>query len=124
MKLFIFLLLTIGFYACSSQNSYDKSLPMCNVATDLEKHDGKQIYVEGTLRIPKRKRHLTRLELTDSTQIVLGFFKTKLDKCLNKQKIRIRGIIFYKKEIPDKYELFSRMDLPYLLDIESIKEIK
>ncbi len=116
MKWFVSLLFVVGFCACSQ--------PVCKTNEDLEKHDGKQVYVEGKLGIPNNSKYPIRLELAEGIYIFLVFLKNKPRECLDGENIRVKGTLFYKQKIPAKYNLTLRTNTPYLLDIESVEKIE
>ena len=94
---------------------------------ELKKNEGKSVQVKGML-LPSdvMKRIPVRIQLNDSALVYLGTFDPasglefdKLETYYNKN-ILIKGIVYFN-HIPSGYEIVSRLNGPYLVDIKDIQ---
>ncbi len=118
MKILLLLACTLVLMQCVPE----EKLPVCTTAQDLAKYDGQRVYVVGRLSVSRKRREVTTVVMADGTQVVPMRFKVNSNESIERQQVKLKGRIFYKKEIPKKYEIFQRVNFPYLLDIELMEK--
>lgn len=123
-----FFIAVVSFIFLNCQGDHKESL--ISNETELKTNEGKFCIVQGKLLISDSiKRTPTRLVLNDSSIVYLGSFSeystfdfSNINSFSNKE-VLIKGIPYFDS-IPDKYKIISRLNGPYLVDIEEINEVK
>jgi len=97
---------------------------------ELKKQDGKLVEVRGNLLDSDPvKRVPVRLQLEDSSLVYIGSFKdaSKLDfnglQNYFQNQVVIKGVV-YTDSIPEKYAVISRLNGPYLVEIQEVYRIE
>ena len=117
MKKLLLLVFTLILMQCIPE----EKLPVCTTAQDLAKYDGQRVYIVGKLSVSPEKWILDEIILKD-TSVVPALFKVEYKELLDTYQVKLKGRIFYEKEIPRKYGIFQRVNLPYLVDIELMEK--
>lgn len=107
-------------------NCHQKEEIQCSSLKHIKQFEGSVVYLEGVLTKPAGKIFPSTINLEDGTTVAFIFLAEKENE-LNKQiknltgrKIRARGVI-RSKNFPEDLE--SRLNIPYLLDVDYIGAI-
>lgn len=104
-------------------------VPIARTRSDLVKHEGTLVQIEGTFRFPTEQAFARNtLILDDGTTVVLprpatGVGAAELVEANTGARLAVRGLV-YVGTIPSKYEIIGRTRDPYLVELVAVELVK
>ena len=99
-------------------------IPICTTLDQLRINDGQIASIEGVLKAPISKKFPSIIYLMDGASVAFILSEKFIIRKENMRKYFDKKVIMtgriYVKNLPNDIE--SHLDLPYVLDVEEVKE--